>query len=297
MDVLQEAIAYLRDHAAGLALRAAVALFITIAGYVVARILAGLASRAIRRSDDAQRATLAPIVRTLVFAVCFGGAVITALDHLGVDVATILAGAGILGLAIGFGAQTLVKDCLSGFFLLLDNVLSQGDVVEVDGVSGAVEAVGLRVTQLRSYSGQLWYVPNGEISKVGNWNRGWVRAIVEVGLAYEQDVAKGLGVLQGVGDAWAKEREDIVVEPPEAQGVLGLNGSDVGVRLVIKIDNRKGDLWPVERELRARTKAAFDDAGVEIPFPRSVVYHRSEGGEAVADPATADNREGFPVQQ
>lgn len=196
-----------------------------------------------------------------------------ALDHVGVDVATILAGAGVLGLAIGFGAQTLVKDCLSGFFLIFEGILAQGDVVELDeGVVGAVEVIGLRVSQIRAYSGQLWYVPNGEITRVGNWNRGWARAIATVSVAYEQDIAGGLKVMQAVGEQWAAENPDIVLEAPEAHGALSLNDSGISVRLVIKIDNSKGDLWRAQRELLKAIKAGFDESDIEIPFPRIVLY-------------------------
>lgn len=279
MDLVEQATDYLENHAGELLVKGATALAIALVGFVLARVIAALAARAVRGAGEPRGTTLAPIVRTLTFLFLFGAALITALDHIGVDVAALVAGAGILGLALGFGAQTLVKDCLSGFFLILDDVLSEGDIVEVDGVSGTVELVGLRVTHIRAYSGQLWYVPNGEIQKVGNWNRAWVRAIVEVSLAYEQDVARGLAVLQRVGDDWANAHADIVLEPPEAQGVLGLNGSDIAVRLVIKIDNKGKDLWPAERELRALVKAAFDEEGVEIPFARQVVYHRMEEGQ------------------
>ncbi|MFW6087854.1 MAG: mechanosensitive ion channel family protein, partial [Myxococcota bacterium] len=195
----------------------------------------------------------------------------------------VLAGAGVLGLAIGFGAQSLVKDIISGFFLIFDDALGEGDIANVGGeVTGVIESVGLRITKVRALDGQLWYIQNGEIQRVGNYSRTWTRALVTVGLAYEQDVAKGLRVLQEVGDTYAAENPDLVLEPPEAQGVLGLDDSSVGVRLVVKVT--AGNHWAAERDLRKRVKEAFDAAGVEIPFPRHVVYHRQEEGEAGAAP-------------
>lgn len=250
----------------------AIAALILVVAFIVGRFASAAATAPLRKSRGG---TLVPIVRKGVLA--FTGIVgaVMALDHLGLDVATLLAGAGVVGLAVGFGAQSLVKDLISGFFLLLEDVIRVGDIATMGSITGVVEEVGLRMTQLRSFDGQLWYIPNGEITTVGNFNRDWTRAVVSVGLAYESDVGKGLKVLQAVGDAWAAENPEQVMEPPEAQGVVGLNASDVGVRLIVK--TLPGNHWPVERELRLRVKAAFDAEGIEIPFPRQVMYHRQEG--------------------
>ncbi len=287
MQLLRDIVDYIEANAETIAITLATVLGIFIASYIAAKMFSKAAGRAVRRGHDMRRKTLAPIIETLVFAVILGAGAIMALDEAGLNVATILAGAGIIGLAVGFGAQTLVKDCISGFFLILDGVIAEGDIAQIGDKSGTVERVGLRVTQVRSYNGTLWYVPNGTIEVVGNFTRGWMRAIIEVGLAYEQDVSKGLRVLEEVGAQWAADHPEIVLDPPEAQGVLGLNSSDVSVRLVVKVDNSKAAVWGAERELRKRVKAAFDASGVEIPFPRSVVYHRQEDGDGlriVADP-------------
>ena len=194
-----------------------------------------------------------------------------------------IAGAGVVGLAIGFGAQTLVKDCISGVFMVAEEVVSEGDWVDMDGRLGQIEAVGLRITRLRGFDGRLWHIPNGEVKVVGNYNRGWVRAIVPVGIAYEGDLARGIQVLQSVADAFVEEHPDLVLEQdrPMAQGVTGLDDSSVGLRLVVKVKNTSaGELWPAERELKRRIKEAFDREGIEIPFPRRVVYTRA--GEAAA---------------
>jgi small conductance mechanosensitive channel len=269
---------YIRDHWVDLALRIGVSLLMLVVAVVLGAILGRWACRALlNRSHRAH--TLARIARTAVSgAVTVVGAVM-ALDHLGVDVAALLAGAGILGLAVGFGAQSLVKDVITGFFLIYEGAIAEGDLAQVGEVTGVVERVGLRVSQVRTFNGQLFYIPNGQISVVGNWSREWVRAVVEVGLAYEHDVGKALAVLQRVGDDWARENEDLVLEAPEAQGVLGLNASDVGVRLVVKV--KAPEHWASERALRRRVKDAFDAEGVEIPFPRHVVYHRQENGDAL----------------
>src|SRR5262249_22894220 len=158
--------------------------------------------------------------------------IVMAADQLGFNVATVLAGAGILGLAVGFGAQTLVKDCISGFFMIFDNVLAVGDSVEISGINGKVERVGLRMTRVRAFDGRLWSIPNGSIGTVANATREWMRAVVELGLPTEHDVSRALGVLQRVGDEFARERSSIVIEAPTAEGPITLSAAEVGIRLV-----------------------------------------------------------------
>ncbi len=268
---LEEVLEYLQTQGPVFATRLGVALLLGVGIYVAGRILAAALGKVVARGKASKLApTLARVLRVAVTV----AAVLTALDHAGVNVTTLVAGAGVVGVAVGFGSQALVRDIISGFFLLFDGALSQGDVVKVGDVQGTVESVGLRVTQVRALNGQLFYIPNGHITIVGNFSRDWSRAIVEVGIAYEQDVNRGLEVLRDVAKQWAEERADIVLEPPEAQGVLGLNASDVGLRIIAKV--KPGEHWAAEREIRARIKDAFDAHGVEIPFPRQVVYHRQE---------------------
>lgn len=270
---------YVRSHVAEWGLDLLLAVVVVAVAYSASRIAARLAKRALCARSDERVHTLAPIVGTLTVVLGTGVGVAMGVEKLGFDIKALLAGAGVVGLAVGFGAQTLVKDWLSGFFLILDGAIAVGDYVEVGDRFGLIEKVGLRITQVRGFDGKLWYIPNGEIRVVGNLSRGWVRSVVEVGLAYEQDVSAGLRVLQDVGDTWADEHPDVCLEAPEAQGVLSLADSSVGVRLVIKVV-ADGNHWAYERELRRRIKAALDDAGVEIPFPRSVVYHRHEDDAA-----------------
>jgi small-conductance mechanosensitive channel len=254
--------------------RVLVALGIFLSGYVLSLVLARAASSALKRTPRGQ--TLAPLARSVVRVAVSLAAIISALDHVGVPIATVLAGAGILGLAIGFGAQALVKDVISGFFHIVEGILSVGDVVQFGEVTGVVEEIGLRVTQLRTFNGQLWYIPNGSIDRVGNFNRGWCRAVIQVSVAYEGDVRRALAVLKEVGDAYRTEKPDEVLEEPVADGILGLNASDILVRLVLRVKPQTH--WGIEREVRIRVKEAFDKAGIEIPFPRQVVYHRQEDG-------------------
>lgn len=267
---------YLHDHAVDWLTSAAVGLITIAIGWVLARLAASAVRRAMRRTHAA---SLAPMTSTLARLTVLVGAVVMGFDQMGFDVTTVLAGAGVLGLAVGFGAQQLVKDCISGFFLVVERVLDEGDWVDLDGKFGQVEDVGLRVTKIRSFDGTVWAIPNGEIKTVGNKCRGWVRAIVEVAVAYEGDAARALEVLQRVGDAWAEENPELLWEgeAPIAQGPLELADSSVNLRLVVKIKHSsEGEVWPLERQLRLRLKAAFDQEGVEIPFPRLVTYHRQE---------------------
>lgn len=273
MDLGSSAIDFLRERGPDLAMRLGVAVLVFAAVTIGGRILARLASRSLKKK---RADSLGPLLRRVISWVGYIAATMMALDHMGMDVATLLAGAGIIGLAVGFGAQNLVKDVITGFFLMLDDVLRKGDFVEVGDAVGTVEYVGLRVTRLRAFDGTLWYLSNGDIAQVANKSRDWMLAVVGVGLAYEEDVARGLRVLQEVADKWAAEHSDIVLEPPLAQGVVGLNASDVGVRIIVKL--RSGEQWAAERELRHRVKMAFDEQGVEIPFPRQVTYHRQEPG-------------------
>jgi small conductance mechanosensitive channel len=276
---VQEILEYLQTQGPILATRFGVALLVGVGIYVAGRILSAALAKVVARGKAAK---LVPTFTSILHVIITVTAVLTALEHVGVNVTTLIAGAGVVGIAVGFGSQALVRDIISGFFLLFDGALSPGDVAKVGDVQGTVESVGFRVTRIRALNGQLFYIPNGHITIVGNFSRDWSRAIVEVGVAYEQDVNRGLEVLRDVAKQWAEEHADIVLEPPEAQGVLGLNASDVGLRIIAKV--KPGEHWAAEREIRARIKSAFDTHGVEIPFPRRVVYHRQEDSALSAAP-------------
>jgi small conductance mechanosensitive channel len=218
--------------------------------------------------------TIAPLLKDLMRYVTIFVASLLVLLKLGVDPTPILAGLGVISLALGFGAQTLVRDVISGLFILFEGLIAVGDVINFGDTAGVVEEVGLRVTKYREFSGELRVIPNGEIRTFGNFNRQWVRAIVPVGVAYEQDVGKAMRVMEEVGKAWAAERAHIVLEPPEVQGIMSFDDSAITIRLVVKLKPLQH--WVAERELKLRLKEAFDREGVEIPFPRRVVYTRQE---------------------
>lgn len=218
--------------------------------------------------------TLIPLLQSISKYVIYFIAGVMVLRELGVDTTAIIASAGVVGLAIGFGAQSLVKDVLSGAFLLFEGVISVGDSVNVGEHSGTVEVIGLRNIHLRKYSGELRVIPYGEVASFGNFNKGYMRAIVKVGVAYEQDVEKGMKALEEIADKWAGENKDIVLEAPIVQGVLSLGSSEVTLRVSIKV--KPMTHWGTERELKRRIKDTFDKKGIEIPFPRQVVYLKKE---------------------
>ena len=219
--------------------------------------------------------TLIPLLQSISKYVIYFITGVMVLRELGVDTTAVIASAGVVGLAIGFGAQSLVKDVISGALLLFEGTISVGDSVNVGEHSGTVEVVGLRNIHLRKFSGELRVIPYGEVNSFGNFNRGYMRAIVKVGVAYEQDVEKGMKILEEIANKWAEENKDIVLEPPIVQGVLSLGSSDVTLRVAIKV--KPMTHWGAERELKRRIKDTFDKKGIEIPFPRQVVYLRKEG--------------------
>jgi len=194
------------------------------------------------------------------------------------DLKGFLAGAGILGVALGFGAQSLVRDVITGFFILLENQYAVGEYITTGNFSGFVEEIGLRVTKLRDWGGEYHIIPNGEISAVTNHSRGSMRALVEVGIAYEEDIDKAMAVMNDVAREVRNELQDVIVEGPEILGVVNLGPSEVVIRTIAK--TKPMEQWRVERELRKRFKEAFDRAGIEIPYPRRVVI----------TPGAAENR-------
>ena len=196
------------------------------------------------------------------------------LSQLGVNIAPIIASAGILGIALGFGAQSLVKDFLSGVFMIFEDQFGVGDIIDVGEASGTVEAVSLRVTRLRDLDGTVWYVPNGEILRVGNKSQNWSRAVVDVGVGYDEDLARAKRVLAEVAhDLWEDEDyRSVIIEEPEVTGVEALAPDAITLRVLVK--TQPMEQWGVARELRQRIKARFDHEGIEIPFPQRVVWHR-----------------------
>ena len=238
---------------------------------------AGILSSENSNKRAGQRAeTLGTVLRSLSTIVVWTIAVLMVLAELGISLAPLIAGAGIAGVALGFGAQSLVKDFLSGFFMLLEDQFGVGDVIDVGEAAGTVERVTLRTTTLRDINGTLWHVPNGEILRVGNKSQLWARALLDIGVGYGADITAAEGVIKETADAmwhdpdWSSDIE----EEPQVLGVQDLAADAVTIRLIVKTE--PAAQFQVERELRLRIKDALDAAGIEIPFPQRTVWLHME---------------------
>ena len=241
------------------------------------RVIEQLLRRAAVTADDlgrAQRAqTLVPLLKNVALYALWFTVAMVILQEMGVDMRAILVSAGVLGLAVGFGAQALIKDVIAGFFILLEGLVHVGDVIEVGSHTGTVESIGLRVTTMRVVSGALRVVPNGELTQFANYNRGWARAIVDVGVTYDTDVRRALDALERAGREWSSE-SGLALELPRAQGIIRFGESDVGLRLAVKVaPSARQD---AEIELRRRIKETFDREGLELAAPHRAVYLKPE---------------------
>lgn len=256
---------------------------VKIAGVVLlARLLTGFASRLIDRlaeregrhreflGDERRFRTIGGIVKSVVRYVVYFFAGVTILSMLGIDTSSILVGAGVVGLAVGFGAQNLVRDVISGFFILFEDQFAVGDYIAAGGVDGIVEEMSLRTTRLRAFAGDLHIIPNGVIDKVTNYSRGAMRVLFEVEVAYEEETSKVIRHVQEILDRFAAESE-VVVEGPRVLGVSQLGASGVSIMVWAKV--KPMAQWAVERELKLRIKESFDRAGIEIPYPRRVYIY------------------------
>jgi small-conductance mechanosensitive channel len=221
-------------------------------------------------------ATLAGLLQTIAVTLLWAVAVVIVLGQLGLDVAPILAGAGIVGLAVGFGAQNLVRDVLSGFFLVLENHVRVGDVAVINGTGGLVESITYRVTVLRDLAGVVHVFPNGAITTLANMTLRWSAYLLDIGVAYKEDTDRVAAVMKRV----AAELQQDTELGPKILGPLELFGvdefADSAVILKARIRTLPLEQWTVGREYRRRLKKAFDAEGIEIPFPHLSLYTGAE---------------------
>jgi len=262
---------------------------ILVLAWLVHRLLRSIIKRIERISNDGdphtttereKRAqTVGRILRQASSVLVWSVTIMLVLAEFGVDLKPILAGAGILGLAVGFGAQTLVKDVITGFFILLENQIRVGDTVTAAGCTGVVEAVNLRTTVLRDYDGTTHIIPNSSITVVTNATRDWSRAVLDVGVAYKEDTDRCEMVLREVGNSIEKDPffTKRLLGPFEYPGVVKFGDSAVVLRVLVKTQAHDGPV--VLRELRRRVKKAFDKAGIEIPFPHIRIVRDRDGAE------------------
>jgi small-conductance mechanosensitive channel len=232
-----------------------------------------------------QRAkTLGTLLKSITSGVIAAVVLTMMLSVVGLNIGPILASAGILGVALGFGSQTLVKDFLSGIFLIFEDQYGVGDVVDMgEGLSGTVEAVSLRVTRMRDTNGTVWYLRNGELLRVGNMSQNWARTVLDVQVSAREDLARVRSVLTDViHDLWDDDDfSGVIIEEPEIWGIEAITPDAITLRVALK--TAPMEQWRVARVLRARVKSRFDHEGIQAPYPTSYVMSRTDGSTAVPD--------------
>ncbi len=241
----------------------------------------------------AQRArSLGTLLKSITTTVVFGIAIVMVLSEVGVNVAPILASAGVLGLAVGFGAQNLVKDYLAGVMMMVEDQYGVGDAVDLGEAVGTVEAVGLRVTRVRDVNGTVWYVRNGEILRVGNQSQNWARTVLDVTVGYAEDLVRVRRVLEEVAHGlWDDEDfRGLVIEEPEVWGVENLGPEGVAVRVTLK--TAPLEQWAVAREMRQRIKARFDHEGIPLLLPQRVVWRDDTAAGPAAEVQETAQKDG-----
>jgi small conductance mechanosensitive channel len=238
-----------------------------------------------------QRAkTMGSLLKSIVSGIIAAVILTMMLSEIGLDIGPILASAGIVGVALGFGSQTLVKDFLSGIFMIFEDQYGVGDVVDLgDGLSGTVEAVSLRVTRLRDTNGTVWYARNGELLRVGNMSQNWARTVLDVQVSAREELTRVRAVLTDViHDLWQDEDFDkVIIEEPEIWGIEAMTPDAITLRVTLK--TAPMEQWRVARVLRERIKARFDHEGIQAPYPTSYVMNRTPGNDEPTAAATADS--------
>ncbi len=258
---------------------------VLIAGYVGARLLrlglgrlesalikAGERTEAVPGAAKKRVTTLVGLIRTIALVGLWAVIVIITLEQIGLNITPILAGAGIMGLAVGFGAQNLVRDLISGFFLVLEDQVRVGDVAIVNGTGGLVEAITFRTIVLRDLAGIVHIFPNGTINTLSNMTKVWSGYVMDVGVAYKEDTDHVVEVMRRVGDELRQDPNlgPMILEPIEVFGVDDFADSAVVIKARLK--THPIQQWGVGREYRRRLKKAFDAEGIEIPFPHRSIY-------------------------
>lgn len=256
--------------------------------YVIGRVVKKVISKTIDRIfrnrersplqwDERRTLTIGKLANNIVNYTINFIVILMILSQIGVELMPLLAGAGVVGLAVGFGAQNLVKDVISGFFIIFEDQFGVGDVIQAGNFKGTVEQIGLRVTRIRSWTGEVNTIPNGSIMEVTNFSVHNSMAVVDISIAYEVDIDQAISAIQGTADQIFEKNEDIV-QQPEVLGVQSLGASEVLIRVVCEC--KPVSNFGVERQLKAEIKKRLDELGIEIPYPKLVTYHRMEKVES-----------------
>jgi len=284
-------------------LRIALIIVAGVAAYAALRIAVGVGVRQImeRKAADEEQpepmsAELERRVKTVASLVLrIAGVVIAiiaglmALDQFGIDIGPAVAGLGVAGIAVGFGAQTLVRDWLAGIFVIVENQYNQGDVVGIAGVEGVVEAISLRRTTLRDLDGTLHTVPNGQIVVASNMTRLWARVNLDVSVAYDTDIDRATGIIDRIGEELQADPEwgPRMLEAPTVVRVNALADSAVTLKILGQV--QAAQQWAVAGELRKRVLAGFAREGIQIPFPHRVIVNSTGPGASTGPAASASD--------
>ncbi|MAU00297.1 MAG: mechanosensitive ion channel protein [Anaerolineaceae bacterium] len=270
----EQALTWLREHGLTILL----ILVVSVAAYYLLGMLTRTLSRRIQAMDgeedselDRRTKTIFRVVHSTGVVIIVSTAIMMILTELGVAITPVLASVGFVGLAFGLGAQTLVKDMIAGLFILIEDQYTVGDVAEIGGITGTVEHMTLRATELRDLYGTVHIIPNGEIRIVANKSRDWSRAIVDVSVTYEEDVDTAVKTLQEIGAAMAEHKMMglLLQEPAVVTGVEGLE--EWAVRLRIMVKTLPNAQWEVQRYLRRQIRLTFAEKGLSLAFPRQDV--------------------------
>ncbi|HRX85622.1 MAG TPA: mechanosensitive ion channel [Phycisphaerae bacterium] len=271
---------WLLDHGpkiAGIILGAFVLLWITKAfEHKLVRFLVGRKDHGSPAERENRANTLASVFRNVAFLVVIVGSILMILTELSVQIGPLLGGVAVVGLAVAFGAQSLVKDYFSGFIILMENQYTVNDVVKIGDTAGLVERITLRMTVLRDLEGVAHFIPHGEATKVSNLTHGWSRAVLDIGVSYNEDAEHVMKVLTEIGqDLYADEQyQPLMLSEPEILGLDALGDSAIVIKLMVK--TRPLQQWTIKRQFLLRIKRRFDEVGIEIPYPHRTLYHRWE---------------------
>ncbi len=249
---------------------------------ILSRILNAIISKMVERRkhsklpvDERKLNTLSAVLKNVIrYTIYFIGVMII-LDILGVNTNSIIATAGIGGLAISFGAQSLVKDIITGFFILFEDQFSVGDYIQIGDFEGIVVEMGIRVTKIRDFSGELHIIPNGNISIVTNKSRGPMSSYVDVRIPYEEDVDRAIRIIEEACEK-VKENNDTILEGPSVLGITDLGDSGINIKIIAKTEPM--NQWALERQIRKEVKKAFDAENIQIAYPKLIIQDRNSRG-------------------
>ena len=274
---IEEIVPWLLDH--GLKI-----IIIAISAWLLNKITARVIIKAVRiavvpednMSEEAEKKREDTLIRIFTGAtriLLLLIAILMILQEIGLEIGPILAGAGIVGLALGFGGQYLIRDIITGLFIILENQYRIGDVVNIDTTGGLVEDISLRKTTLRDLNGTVHHIPHGEIKRVSNLSKKYARVNLDVGISYSSDLEQVIKVINKTGNELAEDPrlKDVIISPPQFLRVDDFADSAIIVKILG--DTKPLKQWEVTGELRKRIKIAFDEEGIEIPFPQRVIHH------------------------